>query len=236
MALFKILKGPQNNLNSKEKIDGQILVCTDTGNIYVDIPNGEEIERIQLNADAATRIRTSNTDDSVDLTYTDIQNLFKTKLNATNPSISGHVTIDRAKLLTDGDTNTLYLNSSSGTGNYQGAIATQNYVNNQISDKWENGSNNITINGTILTANASDGKVGDTLTIATKEYVNDQISDMATQTYVSNQISIATSDMATQSYVSTEIAKYPTILSGTTEPDDSIGKVGDIYIQYTEEA
>lgn len=136
-----------------------MYITKDTGNIYVDISN---TERIQLNADAATRIRTSNTDDSVDLTYADIQSLFNKKLNTTNPSVSGYMTIDRAKLLTDGDTNTLYLNSTNGTGNYQGAIATQNYVN-------------------------------------------------------------------------TEIAKIPTILSGTTEPDDSIGDIGDIYIQLAEE-
>ena len=48
MALFKILRGSQNNLNSKAKLDGQILICTDTGNIYVDFLEGEEIERIQL--------------------------------------------------------------------------------------------------------------------------------------------------------------------------------------------
>lgn len=49
MALFKILRGLQSNLeNNATRVDGQILICTDTGNIYVDFLEGEEIERIQL--------------------------------------------------------------------------------------------------------------------------------------------------------------------------------------------
>lgn len=55
MALFKILRGLQKDYANKEKVDGQILICTDTGNIYVDfVEEGKtEVERVQLNADKA---------------------------------------------------------------------------------------------------------------------------------------------------------------------------------------
>lgn len=183
-----------------------MYITEDTGDIYVDISNSK---RIQLNADSANKIRKINASGvELNLTYDDI----KSKLNSKNPVISGYVTIDKAKLLTDGDSNILYLNSSSGTGNYQGAIATQNYVDNQVSGKWTNNSETITISGVVLDADATDGE--GTLTIATKKYVEAQIEDMATK-----------------SYVTTEIAKIPTILSGETEPDDEDGEVGDIYIQ-----
>lgn len=68
MALFRILKGLQEKLEDKAKIDGQILVCTDTGNIYVDFFNevSNEVERVQLNA--------LNADKAKYLTWTDEEN------------------------------------------------------------------------------------------------------------------------------------------------------------------
>lgn len=129
-----------------------MYITKDTGNIYVDISN---TERIQLNADAATRIRTSNTDDSIDLTYEEIQNLFDTKLNSANPIITGSITMNDTAISINSDTKDLLVNNNA---------------------------------------------------------------------------------MATQTYVNTEIAKIPKILSGTTEPTADIGNVGDIYIQYAEEA
>lgn len=66
MALFKILRGLQENLESNAaRVDGQILVCTDTGKIYVDFLEGEEIERIQLAKYPTILSGTTEPDDSI---------------------------------------------------------------------------------------------------------------------------------------------------------------------------
>ena len=57
MSLLKIFRGLQKDLDQvTTKVDGQVYLTTDTGNMYFDIDSGEETERIQLNAKAATEI------------------------------------------------------------------------------------------------------------------------------------------------------------------------------------
>ena len=60
MALFKIFRGTSEELESiaEKKVDGQVYFTTDTGNLYIDVQKNleREVERIQINAKAATEI------------------------------------------------------------------------------------------------------------------------------------------------------------------------------------
>ena len=138
MALFKILRGLQKDYANKEKIDGQILICTDTGNIYVDfVEEGKtEVKRVQLNADKANK-----------LTY-----IWEDTGEEILIGVEEFIAVFDAL---SSDIEMLGLN------------------------KWSNDSSDIDINNAHLTADPSDGEVGDTLTIATKEYVESMIGDVA---------------------------------------------------------
>lgn len=60
MALFKVFRGTSEELESiaEKKVDGQVYFTTDTGNLYIDVQKDleGEVERIQINAKAATEI------------------------------------------------------------------------------------------------------------------------------------------------------------------------------------
>ena len=49
MVSFVIKKGLLANLNSVTPIDGQILYCTDTNELYIDYKSGSLVVREQIN-------------------------------------------------------------------------------------------------------------------------------------------------------------------------------------------
>ena len=56
MALFKIFRGPEDNLNSVPLHEGYAYFTEDKGNLFIDISN-EEGGRLQVNAYAAQVLR-----------------------------------------------------------------------------------------------------------------------------------------------------------------------------------
>ena len=59
MALFKILRGSKKNLPSNKTTNGYMYITENTGDIYVDLKDGTDINnnRIQLNANYANYLR-----------------------------------------------------------------------------------------------------------------------------------------------------------------------------------
>lgn len=75
MALFKIFRGAENDLNSVPLHEGYAYFTEDKGNLYIDIGN-EEGDRVQVNAYAAQILRN-------DITEIDIDDIFLKNMVAT---------------------------------------------------------------------------------------------------------------------------------------------------------
>jgi hypothetical protein len=73
VALFKILKGKQENLPAPHK-EGWMYITSDFGDIYLDLSDNE---RIQLNADKANYIRDNSTETEKLLNFTDLYNTIR---------------------------------------------------------------------------------------------------------------------------------------------------------------
>lgn len=75
MALFKIFRGPEDNLNSVPLHEGYAYFTEDKGNLFIDISN-EEGGRLQVNAYAAQVLKN-------DITEIDIDDIFLKNMTAT---------------------------------------------------------------------------------------------------------------------------------------------------------
>ena len=65
MALFKIFRGPEDNLNSVPLHEGYAYFTEDKGNLFIDISN-EEGGRLQVNAYAAQVLKNDTTEIDID--------------------------------------------------------------------------------------------------------------------------------------------------------------------------
>lgn len=75
MALFKIFRGPEDNLNSVPLHEGYAYFTEDKGNLFIDISN-EEGGRLQVNAYAAQILKN-------EITEIDIDDIFLKNMTAT---------------------------------------------------------------------------------------------------------------------------------------------------------
>ncbi len=74
MALFKIFRGAENELNSISMHEGYAYFCKDTGNMFIDISNNAG-DRVQVNAYAAKELIKYNSDGTI-AKEIDIDDLF----------------------------------------------------------------------------------------------------------------------------------------------------------------
>ncbi len=64
MALFKIFRGPEKELNSVSLHEGYAYFCEDSGNMFIDVSNNPG-GRVQVNAYAARVLRKYNAEGTV---------------------------------------------------------------------------------------------------------------------------------------------------------------------------
>ena len=100
MALFKIFKGAEEDLNDVPLHEGYAYFCEDTGNLFIDVSNIEG-GRLQVNAYAAQVLKNN-------VTEIDIDDIFLKNMTATvAQGGTGHDTLTVNALLVGNGTEAL---------------------------------------------------------------------------------------------------------------------------------
>lgn len=225
MALFKIFRGPEANLNSVPLHEGYAYFTEDKGNLFIDISN-EEGGRLQVNAYAAQVL-------SNGITEIDVDDIFlKNMTVAVDQGGTGHDTLTVNALLVGNGTEAVKMieiaagslvvgNAENGVAGLQGTGAL--YAATAGAPQF--GTLPLSVGGTGAT-NAAMARTN--LDVYSKAETDDQISESTSIAYTTTLSAgnwILNGDMYTQTYSNTGLTcgkagNVPPIVTYTSNLDE----------------
>lgn len=225
MALFKIFRGPEDNLNRVPLHEGYAYFTEDKGNLFIDISN-EEGGRLQVNAYAAQVLKN-------DITEIDIDDIFLKNMTATvAQGGTGHNSLTVNALLIGNGTNAVKMveiaagqvvigNSENGVTGLQGTGAL--YAATAGAPQF--GTLPLSVGGTGAT-NAAMARTN--LDVYSKTETDNQISESTSVAYTTTLSAgnwILNGDMYTQTYSNTGLTcgkagNVPPIVTYTSNLDE----------------